>query len=67
MAPIIGMSTDNHMVVERDQLLSLGYLDEFTSVLLACRRASMDRIYNMTLRAFCRWCRRKKVSVLDPP
>lgn len=57
----------DRMEIERRSLLNMGYSIVVIDTILASRKESTIRIYNVTWKAFHRWCRRKSVDTLSPP
>ena len=56
----------DRMEIERRALEERGLNSEITDTILSSRRESTKRLYNITWKAFVRWCRRKKRFYMRP-
>lgn len=66
LAPLSGVAKANHQDVERDVFIGFGNSSSVIETLLVSCRLTTNRIYNITWKAFTRWCKRKGASPLKP-
>lgn len=59
-------ATSDRLEIEMGFLLNMGYSTEVINTILASRKDSAIRIYNVTWKAFHRWCLRKSVDAIHP-